>query len=572
VAFKPAKGRGQGGDVGSAHAGAGVGAWMTLAAGTSPLDAMRLSARQEQPEAIGRVLMIVGGIISLELDPPSFSAWPLLADPVLLSYAAIAFAVLAANILGYRPSRYMAPVDLIMALAAVAVTGGTSSPLHFFLLLPVISAAFHYGFERGATVTMLATVLLLIVGLPTSPGGVLNELNRAVLRPFSVLILGYLISRHGELQSTLRRRLSLMADLSVAGNPRFGVRQTIERAAATICRSYGVSHCILAYRSSERPVSLVVRASLTSPRAEHLPDKVAELLTGLSDSCVARVDADGLVSKGAPLDAADSERLMALRDVLGALPFLTLPLGGGGACAGRLYLAHKHLIAFHDPDEIHFLSQLGAHLASIIQRIDLLDHLASLSAQKERRRLAYDLHDIAIQPYLGLQLALAATLKRTGVPVEVKADLQSIAQLAQQGVAELRRLLSGERAAAPDGQTVTVVAIADIAAQAPERFGLNVSLDVDADLRIPDRLNSDLLALVTEALSNIRRHTQAKSARVILRQTADRLELSISNPRDRDTPDMFLPQSIAWRVDQLGGRLQIDAVDTSTVVNVQIPL
>ena len=57
---------------------------------------------------------------------------------------------------------------------------------------------------------------------------------------------------------------------------------------------------------------------------------------------------------------------------------------------------------------MHFLLQLLAQVLPTIENIQLVDQLAAGAAKTERERMAHDLHDGVIQPYVGLQMGLLA--------------------------------------------------------------------------------------------------------------------------------------------------------------------
>lgn len=537
-----------------------------LASGPDPL-----RAEHEGPEAVGRLVMALGGAIALKLDPTFYSPWPDQVDNALMAHCALAAVVAAAHLGGYRLGRWATPMDVIAGLCVVAVTGGTVSPLFFYLLFPIITVAFSRGFEAGATTTALATLGFLVVGLPTSPGGPLVEIYRSVLRPFALLMLGYLISRQGEIQNVMRRRLALLASLSTIGNPRFGIQHTLERATQQIRASYEADECLIAYRRSGQPDGIAVRSTFMQTQTDVLGGPVADLLLSLPQTCAVRVTSTELIPYGGTLDRHTAERAEALRDVLEARSFLTLPLPGGTLRTGRLFLMTADSQAF-EPEEIRHLLNVSAQLMSIVEKVDLLDHIASLSAQRERQRLADDIHDRAIQPYLGLQLAIAAATKRPGLTPEVAADLEAVADLARQGVVELRQLLAGQRESTSDEPAVLAMAIGQLAEQASQHFGLEVRRQIEADIRIPDRLVADLLSMLTEALSNVRRHTPSPWAEIRVTRDAEQIVLSVTNARESRAPTAFTPRSLMYRLDKLGGTLDITHTEQDTTVTARIPL
>jgi signal transduction histidine kinase len=82
-----------------------------------------------------------------------------------------------------------------------------------------------------------------------------------------------------------------------------------------------------------------------------------------------------------------------------------------------------------------------------IENIRLVDSLASYAADEERRRIARDIHDSVIQPYVGLQLGIAALAQKlhTG-KTDVIDNVEELLELTNQELVELRRYVWGLRA------------------------------------------------------------------------------------------------------------------------------
>src|SRR5947209_10153042 len=86
--------------------------------------------------------------------------------------------------------------------------------------------------------------------------------------------------------------------------------------------------------------------------------------------------------------------------------FVSAPLHYRGKAVGRLYLAARRGV--FDDSDIDLLMQVVEQIMPVIHNIRLLARLASNAAEQERQRLARDIHDSVIQPYIGLQYKLAA--------------------------------------------------------------------------------------------------------------------------------------------------------------------
>jgi signal transduction histidine kinase len=106
-------------------------------------------------------------------------------------------------------------------------------------------------------------------------------------------------------------------------------------------------------------------------------------------------------------------------------------------------------------------------------------------------------------------------------------------------------------------------------------YGLDVAVQFDAPLEVELRTADAIFQMVSEGLSNVVRHTVARSARVAIRSEEDRCVVEIANPLPDGlaSPPSFVPRSIAERAADLGGRIAVDAARNGhTVVTVSLPL
>ena len=104
--------------------------------------------------------------------------------------------------------------------------------------------------------------------------------------------------------------------------------------------------------------------------------------------------------------------------------------------------------------------------------------------------------------------------------------------------------------------------------------GISVQIKGDQNLYLNDRLAAEVFQMISEALSNIRRHTSAQQASVDIACDSKDLILKVSNENgDRVQKASFRPKSIAERVAALGGHTAVYADESNrTVVAIQIPL
>jgi signal transduction histidine kinase len=275
-------------------------------------------------------------------------------------------------------------------------------------------------------------------------------------------------------------------------------------------------------------------------------------------------------------DVSRGERLAGsatVHDALLAPSFITVPVRYRGETVGRLYLTAMRPAAF-DPTDVSFLLQVFEHTMPSLDNIRLVDRLASDAAEAERQRIARDLHDSIIQPYIGLQLGLAAVRQKLiAGRTEVQADVERLLELTILGITDLRRYVHGLKGGG-EPEDGLLPAVRRYTRKFAEATGLTVQVDAAADMRLNDRLAAEVFQMVVEGLSNVRRHTTSVWAAVHLSCHAGHLALCIENAASGEAPPVsFTPRSLTERAMALGGDVEVTrSAEGTTTVSVTIPL
>lgn len=202
-----------------------------------------------------------------------------------------------------------------------------------------------------------------------------------------------------------------------------------------------------------------------------------------------------------------------------------------------------------------------------------LTSLADTAAAGERRRISLDLHDSAIQPYLGLRLGLEALRRKTDAGNPLARDIEELFSMTQDSIAELRgyvRVLGGRPA-----QGALLEGLRRQAERFHGFYGLEVELAVAADIELDERLSDAIVRMVGEALSNIGRHTDSRHARVSLSRADGRLELHVADEgaSEAEAWQSFTPVSLTLRAQHLGGSVSVaPGRGGGSVVCIGIPL
>ncbi len=186
------------------------------------------------------------------------------------------------------------------------------------------------------------------------------------------------------------------------------------------------------------------------------------------------------------------------------------------AQAWMTVLAHQAEIVLKNIYLYLSLQQHQEHLSELLSRL--------IRAQEEERRLvAYDLHDGLIQLLVGVRLHLNNyLLLRDRAPDEAQAALEQAVQELQQAIREGRRLIQGLRPTVLDDLGLAV-AVREMAEGMAREHGWQLTLELEVPRRLSFAVETTAYRIVQEALSNVRKHAQARQVLVRLWVEGERL-------------------------------------------------
>ncbi|HLL76948.1 MAG TPA: histidine kinase [Pyrinomonadaceae bacterium] len=550
-----------------------------------------------------RLVLAASALLIIYIDPsqPNRLVRPTYA--ALALYALYSAALYAASLrTGAHPfARAAHWIDVGCYLVLVSLSSGTSSVFFFFFFFPVLIASFGRGFAAGLRAAVVSAVLFTAVGYATAPRGEGFELNRFLLRPVYLLALGYMMAYWGGAEIRLKRRLALLKEVNALANPRFGVGHTAVSIMRRVRAFYDADACLLLLRGAgsedgEFQLSRVARPEAAAVRAggdaedevavEGVPAELAAQFMTLPetlavvfnvrtwpwqprDACYFAFDL--ATDERADAGRRESEALAALLD---AEAFASVPLLHRGRAAGRLFLAGPR--GAFEPADVDFVRQIVEHVMPVLENVRLLERLAAKAAETERQRIARDLHDSVIQPYIGLQYKLAAVRGKLDAGArteEVSEDIRRLFDVTVSEIAGLRRYVSGLKGGAGAGDLAA--AVLRYTEQFQENYGIDVKVTFRGEAGVPERLAAEVIQMVHEGLRNVWKHTAASRCAVALDASAERLLLSIENDNaegEEGNAD-FTPRSITERAEALGGRATVACDGRGhTVLVVRVPL
>ena len=468
-------------------------------------------------------------------------------------------------------------LDMLLYAALVACSGGAHSVFYLFFYFAILSAAFRWGWREGVRATVGAVLLFVGVGLAfvQSAQDASDLMGRAAL----LLALGLMIAHWGESKAELRRRLALQRRVGNMANPRFGAGRTVQGLLEAMRDYYGASQCLLVLRDENAgavSIRLAQEGIALGGTGAVEPALAASLLVDMPDHLLAfRLQRHGGQWRGAahdleqgqwcPLDRGTGAVIGAL---LGAGSFISAPARLGCA-SGRIYVAARSP-RLGRADAL-FLHQTAAQALPLIENIEMLDHLATDAATAERQKIAMDLHDSAVQPYIGLRFGLSALRCKADPANPLNEDLDRLIAMSTQVIGDLRSFARDVRTCADEAPRPLAAALREHVRLIREFHDVDIEVDLKEDVPCSDRLAAEVLQIVREALSNIVRHTVARHAQVHVRCDRDLLRIEVDNEGAANECD-FTPKSITARAAALGGRAYVQRARAGTAVHVEIPV
>ncbi len=215
-----------------------------------------------------------------------------------------------------------------------------------------------------------------------------------------------------------------------------------------------------------------------------------------------------------------------------------------------------------------------------MERGDLLGKIIT-AQEEERRRIARELHDDISQTLTGLVMNLGSAENLIASdPVTARQALESLRHVASEAVKNTRRLMRDLRPSLLDDLGL-VPAISWYVENYLAPAGVEANLEVlGLEERLPSAVEIALFRVVQEALTNITKHAQAKTANICLQFAPsaivgdiedDGIGFSIDKVRIERSEGMGL-LGMGERIELLKGKLKVESkLGKGTRVHFEIP-
>lgn len=236
-------------------------------------------------------------------------------------------------------------------------------------------------------------------------------------------------------------------------------------------------------------------------------------------------------------------------------------------------------------EEDHRLVDAMADLAAIaVQKANLLEKERQVAVLEERERLSREMHDSLAQVLGYLHLKAQDTdraLAREDY-AKVSDELKDMQAVAHEAYADVREAIIGLRSAIqPDGGIAGT--LKDYLVKYSRRAGIHTELHFDDDWRprFSPEVAVQIVRVVQEALTNVRKHANADWARVCIGRSGGEARVVVEDNGCGFDPEMlgrsdvlsFGMRTMRERVERVGGRFTVDSVPgEGTRVQIILPV
>jgi len=432
-----------------------------------------------------------------------------------------------------------------------------------------------------AIVIPIAGVIVLETGRAAIIGFVSWEKRLALDLVYvaAIVVFAAVIFRYvDDMQERLKRQneellalhgagLDVTADLSLD----VVLRKVVEQARSLVGAKYGAVSVV---DKDNHIVSFITSGITTEERVAIGPPPVGHGLLGI------------VLREGQRLRLADltqhpqSHGFPAHHPPMRSL--LAVPIPCKGPFLGNLYLTEKQAREVFTADDEETLARFALQAALAIDNAHLHEQVADLAVAQERLRIAHEMHDGLAQVlgYVNTKVQAAEMYLKREKAEEAAVQLRELATSARQAYSDVRESIVGLRTLPGPSRALDEV-LREYLERWEEMSHVETSLHIDPSVQLRPAQELQVVRIVQEALTNVRKHAKASHARVEITRQNDRLVTLIADDglgfnasaRARGEFPQFGLSTMRERAESIGGALTIDsATGEGTRVRFELPV
>ena len=489
--------------------------------------------------AVGRVLLAAGSLAALACAPGAGQPY----STIVLSLAACYLAASLGFLVGavapagpsFGPLVTMQIVDLIWSSLICVFTGGFSTPAVVILLFVMLAAAYRSGFVE-ALASAAASILLTALAQALAGAGRFAALippprsapSTFVAGAVCLLLLGIVLGYLGEREKSFRARVLAVRQLVTHSSPEVGLRETLERSLRTIASLTAAPRVLLALRDERSGKAFVwnlARGGTPDPTVQFTPLSALEHPRYFFDAPVHSWHLRGRTAdgggEGLSCQAVDAEahRLPEEHFSFAGAFFREEPFRSVYAVnfvipsewTGRLFVLDSES-KNHPPAELGFLQSLVWEALPTFYHLYALQRLRSRVRAQERLRLAHEMHDGLLQSLISVEMQMDVLRRRSASDSQnVEQELRRLQQLLHHEILDARSLMEQLKLVEMSPRQM-LDAMSNMVARFRRETGIAARFVNESEpLDLPPHVCREIACMLQEALTNVRKHSGARS-------------------------------------------------------------
>lgn len=321
------------------------------------------------------------------------------------------------------------------------------------------------------------------------------------------------------------RELSVINEVGIQVNQSLDLQEVLDLALETVTQKLGaeVGLIFLRQSGSERFVLCASRGA-TVALCQEIEHRRMQPSRDISEQ-VARAEQPFFVA-----DLSTEHRFDGLWEDLHNRSYINVPLRSKGKIIGTMSLTSPAGMPFPE-SAVSVVEAVGNQIGIVVENAQLYRQLRYLAVLDERDRLAREMHDDLAQAlgYLNIKASITNDLLTSGQVDEAQESLLELKRVAKFVYTDVRESIFNLRTAV--SSLGFIPTLQEYLEEYRAHYGLDVQLLVGYDERLEPlpEVASQLLRVVQEALTNVRKHAEATKVWVRYQQDSSQICIQVED-------------------------------------------
>ncbi|OGO31105.1 MAG: hypothetical protein A2Z16_15600 [Chloroflexi bacterium RBG_16_54_18] len=303
-----------------------------------------------------------------------------------------------------------------------------------------------------------------------------------------------------------------------------------------------------------------------------IPENARHLINGILQSVL--TSREPVLLESASGGVASAAGLHAML----AAPLVVQESSKDGPALGVILVASRRARAFGQR-QLSILQMIAGQVSLVVQNVRLLAQLEYKTMIEERMRLAREIHDGLAQTlgFLKLKTAQMRTYLEQGEGDLLQEAVDTCYSVLEEAYQDARQAIDGLRISSKEGFGEWLQQTVD---EFQEYTGMVVDLcDAEIAAGLPPEIQAQLIRIVQEALSNVRKHAKARQVEIDCQRVGEDMVMEIRDDgggfyvEDVPGPSQHGLRGMRERAELIGADFQvISQPNQGTAVRIRLPL